>query len=163
MDNTEDLDIVMERYNMLEHSDNYSMTPGSLRNDCRHKVDNVNDNASDSKSFKYKPKITGKTEARPAQRWKWQRRRRTTTRSSTNFKHRCSIPLKYLSNFWRSLDFPLINCEVALDLLWAKDCLLVEQNNNITGIDFKITSNKLYASEVTLSINKNIKLLYNIK
>ena len=45
----------------------------------------------------------------------------------------------------------------------AKDCLLVEQNNNKAGIDFKITSTKLYVSLFTLSINDNIKLLENIK
>ena len=59
--------IVMPMYSLLEYSDNYSMTSGGLWNHYRDEVDNVNNNASDSKSFKYKTKITDKTEARPAQ------------------------------------------------------------------------------------------------
>ena len=51
-----------------------------------------------------------------------------------------TISFKYLSNFWRSLNLPLINCEVELDLSWAKDCVLVEHNNSITGTGFKIMS-----------------------
>ena len=74
-----------------------------------------------------------------------------------------TIPLKYLSNFWRFLDFSLINCEIELDLSWAKDCALIEQNNNITGVNFVITRTKLYVPVVTLSINDNIKFLENIK
>ena len=37
-----------------------------------------------------------------------------------------TISPKYLSNFWRFLDLPLINCEIELDLSWAKDCVLIE-------------------------------------
>ena len=62
IDNAEDLDIVMPMYNLLEYSDNYSMTSETLWNYYRDDVDNVNDNLSDVKSFKYKTKITGKTE-----------------------------------------------------------------------------------------------------
>ena len=58
---------------------------------------------------------------------------------------------------------PLINCEIELDLSWTKDCVLTEQNNNITGVNFVITSTKLYVAVVTLSINDNIKFLENIK
>ena len=69
IDKAEDLNIVMPMYNLsqsieLEYSQNYSMTSGSLWNNYRKKFDNVNDNASDGKSFKYKTKIIGKTEVR---------------------------------------------------------------------------------------------------
>ena len=62
IDNAEDLDIVMPMYNLLEYSDNYSMTSETLWNYYRDDVDNVNDNLSDVKSCMYKTKITGKTE-----------------------------------------------------------------------------------------------------
>ena len=67
------------------------------------------------------------------------------------------MPLKYLWNFWRSLDLPLINCEIELDLSWTKESVLIEHNNNIAGVNFMITSTKIYVSVVTLSINENIK------
>ena len=63
-----------------------------------------------------------------------------------------AVPLKYLSNVWRSLDLPLINCEIELDLSWTKDSVLIEQNNNITGINFVITRTKRYVPVVTWSI-----------
>ena len=49
-----------------------------------------------------------------------------------------TIPLKYLSNFWRFLDLPLINYEIELDLSWTKDCVLIEWNNNSTAVNFVI-------------------------
>ena len=64
IDNPEDLDIVMLMYNLLEYSQNYSMKSGSLWN-YRHETDDVNDNASDGRSFTYKTKILGKTSERP--------------------------------------------------------------------------------------------------
>ena len=74
-----------------------------------------------------------------------------------------TIPLKYLSNFWRFLDLPLINCERELDLSWTKDCVLIEHHNNIAGVNCMITSTELYVPVVTLSINDNIKFFENIK
>ena len=68
-----------------------------------------------------------------------------------------------MSNFWRSLDFPLINCEIELDLKWSKNCVLTENNYHIIGVSFIITSTKLYFPVVTLSINDNIKFLANKK
>ena len=61
------------------------------------------------------------------------------------------------------LDLPLINCETELDLSWTKDCVLIEHHNNITRVNFMITSTTLYVPVVTLSINDNIKFLKNIK
>ena len=74
-----------------------------------------------------------------------------------------TIPLKYRSNFWRSLDLPLINCEIEHEISWTNGCVWIEQNNNITGMNFLITSTKLYIPVVTLFINDNIKFLENTK
>ena len=67
IDNAEDLYIVLSMYNLLEYSDNYSMTSGSLKNYYRDELSDVNDNASDGKSFEYQIKVKGKTPERPAQ------------------------------------------------------------------------------------------------
>ena len=58
---------------------------------------------------------------------------------------------------------PLINCEIELDLSWTKDCVLIEQNNNITSANFVLTTTKRYVPVVTLSINDNVEFFENIK
>ena len=116
--------------------------------------------SSNSESFKYKAIITGKTPE--------------NNDSLTNVK--VVIPLKYLSNFWRSLNIPLINCEIELILTWSKNCVLVDMpirdagnNNNPlaivapTGLEFQITGTKLYDPVVTLSKENDIKLLEQSK
>ena len=74
-----------------------------------------------------------------------------------------NIPLKYLNNFGRFLDLPLINCDIKLDLSSKKDCVLSEHHNHIAGATFQISNAKLYVPVVTLSINDNINFLENIK
>ena len=70
------------------------------------------------------------------------------------------VPLKYLTNFWRTLEMPLINCEVSLILAWSSTCVIT----NSTGEgSFKITDIKLYVRIVTLSIQDNGKLLQLLK
>ena len=103
-------------------------------------MDNVDDNTSQSKSFEYKTKITGKKPARPTQPPK---------PPVPALNAEVTISLKYLRNFWRSLEMSLINCEVQFDLSWTKDCVLMEHQNNITGVNFMITSTKLYVPVVT--------------
>ena len=73
-----------------------------------------------------------------------------------------AIPLKYLSNFWRSLEMSLINCRVKLSLRWIEKCVLttaaIGANANATGADsvtFKITDAKTYVPFVTLSAQDN--------
>ena len=106
IDNAEDLDVVIPIYNLLEYGKNYRKTTGSLWNYYR---DEPNDPlSSNSNSFKYKTSITGKTPE--------------NNDLLTNVK--LVIPLKYLSNFWRSLNIPLINCEVEFILTWSKNCVL---------------------------------------
>ena len=76
------------------------------------------------------------------------------------------ISLKYLSNFWRSLDIPLINCEVEIILTWTKNCVLADMavaNNPPTGLEFQIKDTKLYVPVVTLSKENDIKLLEKLK
>ena len=74
-----------------------------------------------------------------------------------------TILVKYLCNFWRSIDLALMNCEVELYLHWKKDCLSVEDRNNITGVNLMITGTKVYVSVVKdskeqyLGTNKHLK------
>ena len=100
----------MPMYNLLEYSQNYSMTSGSLWNYYRDEIDNVDDNASDGKSFKYKTKIVGKTaqrHARPAQlpaNLDGSQPPRSDQPATPPLNTEVTIPLKYINNIWRSLD-----------------------------------------------------------
>ena len=70
------------------------------------------------------------------------------------------VPLKHLSNFWRTLEIPLIKCEVSLILTWSSTCVIT----NSTGAGtFEITDTKLYGPVVTLSTEENAKLLQQLK
>ena len=88
------------------------------------------------------------------------------------------MPLKYLSNFWKKLDIPLINCEINIILTWSKNCVIkskatrdadpdadsaVVAVNNPTNATFKIADTKLYVSVVTLSTLDDNKLLEQLK
>ena len=88
------------------------------------------------------------------------------------------VPLKYLSNFWRSLNIPLINCEVELILTWFKNCVLIDKLtrdanygadpivrkiDNPKNATFQITDTKLYVPVVTLSKENDKKLLEQLK
>ena len=68
-----------------------------------------------------------------------------------------AVPLEYLSNFWRSLEIPIISCKVELSLKWIENCILTTAANANKAI-FKITDAKLYVPIVTLSIEDNSKL-----
>ena len=70
------------------------------------------------------------------------------------------VPLKYLSNFWRTLEIPLINCEISLDLTWSKKCII----SSAVGItEFIITDTKHFVPVVTLSTGDNVKLLKQLE
>ena len=130
----------MPMYNLIEYSDNYSKTSRSL---WQYYKDEPDDNLVDSKSFKSKVEITGSTPA-----------------DGNTKKAEIIVPLKYLSNFWRTLEMPLINCEVNLILTWSKDCVIT----NSTGEGkFAITETKLYVPVITLSTKDNAKLLQQLK
>ena len=70
------------------------------------------------------------------------------------------VLLKYLSNFWRTLEIPLINCEVNLILTWSSTCVITNSNGAGT---FAITDTKLYVPVVTLSTQENTKFLQQLK
>ena len=110
IDNAEDLNVVMPMYNLLEYSKNYRKTTGSLWNYYRDEPNSSTDNNNithsilNSKSFDYKANFIGSV----------------TNNNLTKKDVKIVIPLKHLTNFWRSLDILLINCEVELILTWSK-------------------------------------------
>ena len=88
-------------YNLIEYSDNYSKTSGNL---WQYYVDKPAATVPNSESFKSKIRIKRETPA------------------AGNVKDvKISVPLKYLSDFWRPLEVPLINCEINLILTWSKN------------------------------------------
>ena len=72
------------------------------------------------------------------------------------------VPLKYLSNFWRTLEMPLINCEVNLILTWSSTCVIVSAINANQAATFEITDTKLYVPVVTLSTQENTKFFQQL-
>ena len=131
----------MPMYNLIEYSDNYAKTSGSLWQYFRDEPDD--NNIEDYESFKSKIKITGKTP------------------NNNNEKDvEIMVTLNYLSNFWRTLEMPLINCEVNLILTWSSTCVIT--NSNSAGT-FAITDTKLYVPVVTLSTQENTKFLQQLK
>ena len=156
IDNAEDLDIVMPMCNLLEYCKNYSKTTGSFWNCYRDEPNsgvggennNINYSVKDSKSFDYKTSITGKLEG-----------------NNTEKEVEIVVPLKHLSNFWRTLDMLLINCQINLILTWSENCVLTSKAtrnadpdanpavaaiDNRTNATFKIIDTKLYVPVVTL-------------
>ena len=128
-------------YNLIEYSDNYSKTSGSLWKYCKY-ITAVNnngdiadfngDNATDS--FNFKAKRTSQTD---------------DDGKINNVE--IMVPLEYLSNFWRTLEMPLINCEVNLILTWSADCVIIYTNFANQIPTFTITDVTLYVPVVTLS------------
>ena len=130
----------MPVYNLIECSDNYSRASGKL---WQYYKDEPNDNLANSESFKSKVKITGRTPA-----------------CGNRKDAEIIAPLKYLNNFWRTLEMLLINCEINLILTWSKDCVTT---NSISAGKFAINDTKLYVPVVTLSTQDNAKLLQQLK
>ena len=159
-------------YNLLEYSKNYEKTSRSLFNYYRDEPkdhdegdgdNSINISIGGSNSFDYKTKIVGSLAAGELEKDDIE----------------IAIPLKYLGNFWRSLDIPLINCEITLILSWYKECVLVgralrnapnpQPNPPVvaiespTGAKFEITDCKLYVPVVTFSAENDNKLLEQLK
>ena len=139
VDEADFINITMPMYNLIQYSDNYSDTTGSLWNFKRDEIINNADvpNDNNAPSFKYKVSIIGNTED-----------------NGTKNQVKIAVPLKYLSNFWRSLEMPLINCNVELSLKRYDRCLVTTANT----ANFKITDAKLYVPIVTSSVEDNSKL-----
>ena len=115
VDNAKYIDIVVPMYNLIEYSDNYSKTSGRLWQYCKdipavnnygHIVGFNGANATDS--FNFKAIITGQT---------------NDDGEINNVE--TMVPLTYISNFWRTLEMALINCEANLILTWSADCVIV--------------------------------------
>ena len=149
----------MPMYNLIEYSDNYSKTSGSLWQYCKEipAVNNAGnivdfDGANATDSFNFKTKITGQTAA---------------NNNNGNIAGRVDVeimvPLKYLSNFWRTLEMPLINCEIELILTWSRNCVIIYTEANDQVPTFIITETNLYVSIVTLSTQDNARLLPQLK
>ena len=129
------IDIVMLTYNSIEYSDNYSKTSGSLWQYCK-EISAVNDagnfdyfngaNATDS--FNFKTKITDQTAPD-----------NNNGNVAGTVDVKIMVPLKYLSNFRRTLEMPLINCEGELVLDWSANCVIIYTNVNDQVHTFTIT------------------------
>ena len=139
IDEAEHINIAMPMYNLIEYSDNYSDTSGSLwqfkRDEIEGDIDLTVDSnhiSNNSLSFKYKSSLI-------------------TNRNGVKI----AVPLKHLSNFWTSLEMPLINCKVELSLSWDLNCVL---SNLVGASTFTTTDAKIYVPIVTLSTEDNAKL-----
>ena len=137
----------MAIYNLIEYSDNYQDSSATLYQYKRDEppADIANNLAiNNSSSFKYKVDLLGN----PA-----------VVNNVARRNVKVFVPLKYLSNFFRSLEMPLINWKIKLNLIWKKECVLstcvddaVNPENNAV---FIINDTKLYVPVVTLSKDDN--------
>ena len=136
----------MRMYHYIEYSDNYSKTSGHLWPYYRDEpaltdASDIDNTPGNSVSFKFKEKITGQI----------------GNDGTTDAE--IMLPLKYLSNFWRTLEMPLINCENNLILTWSANCFIEAENANNQVPIFAISDTNLYAPVVTLSTQCNVKQL----
>ena len=133
IEDANDLDIVMPICNLLEYSKNYRKTIGSLYNYYRDELTNDNNdnfanrNVVNSEAFKYKNKITGNAYNVDAGAQGYDVNKNGTQEIEL------ALPLKYLGNFWRALNIPLISCEVFLELKWDKNCVITSLEQRVTG------------------------------
>ena len=146
VDTAENLDIVIYMYNLIEYSDNYQDSSATLYQYKRDEPpDDINNNlaTNTSSSFKYKvnllgnPNIVGNVARRDL---------------------KIVVPLKYLSNFFRSLEILLINCKIKLNLTWKKECVLSTDDDAANAANnpvFIINDTKLYVPDITLSKEDN--------
>ena len=148
VDTAENLDIVMPMYNLIEYSDTYQDSSATLyqyKRDEPAEANAIDDlTADNSSSFKYKIKLLGNV---------------TEVDGDAAGVRRLNVnvvvPLKYLSNFFRSLEMSLINCKIKLNLTWKKECVLSTLDDDAANPEnnavFVINDTKLYVPVVTLS------------
>ena len=148
IDDAQKIDIVMPMYNVIEYSNAYSKTTRCLWQHYRDEpaldnngsiIDFPDDN-NNSASFKLKQKTTGQT----------------GNGGKKNVE--IMVPLNYLSNFWKTFEMRLINCEISLQLEWSRNCFIVAGTANNQKPIFQINDTKFYIPVVTLSNQENIKL-----
>ena len=141
VDTAENLDLTMPMYKLIEYSDNYQDSSATLyqyKRDEPPENDAVADlTADNSSSLKYKISLLGNL---------------VVANNITRINVKVVVPLKYLSNFFRSLEMPLINCKIKLNLTRKKECVLSTDNGNAV---FIINDTKLYVPVVTLSKEDN--------
>ena len=141
VDTAENLDITMPMYNLIEYSDNYQDSSATLyqyKRDEPPEDDAVaNLTADNSSSLKYKISLLGNP---------------VVAYNIARINVKTVVPLTYLSNFFRSLEMPLINCKIKLNLTWKKECVLSTDDGNAV---FIINDTKMYVPVVTLSKEDN--------
>ena len=141
VDTAENLDIAMPMYNLIEYSANYQNSSATLyqyKRDERPEDDAVANLTDDnSSSFKYKVSLLGNP---------------VVVNNISRINVKVVVPLKYVSNFLRSLEMPLINCKIKLNLTWKKECVL---STDVGAAVFIINDTKLYVPVVTLSKEDN--------
>ena len=152
VDNAKNIDIVMPIYNLIEYNDNFSKTSGSLWQCCKD-ITAVNNNGEIvnfavnnlTDSFNFKAKMTGQT-------------------GDDGTKDvEIMVPLRYLSNFWRTLEMHLVNCGINLILTWSENCVIVSTDIANQNETFAISNTKLHVPVVTLSTQDNSKLPQQLK
>ena len=140
VDTAENVDIVTPMYNLIEYSDNYQDSSATLyqykRDEPPDDIDN-NLTVNNSSSFKYKVKLLGNP---------------VVDNNVATLNVKVVVPLKYLSNFFRSLEMPLISCKIKLNLTWKKECVLSSNDGNAV---FIINDTKLYVPVVILPKENN--------
>ena len=144
VDNAKDIDIVMSMYNLIEYSDNYSKTSGSLWQYFKD-IPAVNNNGVII-NF-------GLINLTVLLNFKGQ------TGDDVEKDVEITVLLKYLSNLWRTLEMPLINCKINLILTWSANCVIISTDVANQNATFAINETKLYVLVVTLSTQDNAKLL----
>ena len=152
VEDVNDFDIVMSTYKLIKYSAKYSKMSGILWQYYRDEpalaanavIDFIVANAI-TDSFKIKEKITGQTD------------------NNGTEDVEIMVPLKHLSNLWRTLEIPFINNETNLDLNWSKKSVIVATDAADQGASFSLTNAKLYVLVVTLSTQNNAKLLEQFK
>ena len=134
-------------YNLIEYSDNYSKSSGSLWHYYKD-IQAVNSNgnivdfnkANVNDSFNFQEEIKDQTD-----------------------DVEIMVPLKYLSSLWRTLDMPLIYCEINLILTLSASRVIFSTNVEDQGATFSMTGTKLYVPLLTLSTQYNTKLIQQLK
>ena len=141
-------------YNLIEYSKNYRKTAGNLRNYYRDEPNNPPANEKEHQTMFFLVERTPNND---------------NGNNNVIQDVKIVVPLKYLSNFWRTLAMLLINCKVSLIFTWSKDCVLTDlataaADTNAdppvvaitapAGATFKIKDTKLYVPVVTLSADK---------
>ena len=154
IESAEDLDATMPLYNLNQYSKNYQKTTGSLWNYYR---DVLTGPITNSEFFKYKTSILG-----------------GTTNNGNTKDVEFPVPVKYLGNFWKSINILLVNTEISLASTWSKRCVLtrmatrnadatadppIQAINAPTVANFEISDCKLHVPVVSLSAENDNKLL----